>query len=119
MAVDFPTDFQPTFLRGGSPNESCSKQDRGADVMDDDVVGVFVLARRPFGGRCGCNHRRGKRQLSGGCGRRFDYEVADTEKGNELVLNHIGEKVKVTGEVEEEDDVKILTVAAFEVLQGE
>lgn len=47
------------------------------------------------------------------------YEVADTEKGNELVLNHIGEKVKVTGEVEEEDDVKILTVAAFEVLQGE
>lgn len=47
------------------------------------------------------------------------YEVADNEKGNELVLNHIGERVKVSGSVEEEDDVKILTVASFEILPGD
>ncbi|MCG6905240.1 MAG: hypothetical protein LJE63_01345 [Desulfobacteraceae bacterium] len=47
------------------------------------------------------------------------YEVADNEKGNELVLNHIGERVKVSGSVEEEDDVKILTVSSFEILPGE
>jgi hypothetical protein len=47
------------------------------------------------------------------------YEVADNETGNELVLNHIGERVKVSGSVEEEDDVKILTVTSFEMLKGE
>jgi hypothetical protein len=47
------------------------------------------------------------------------YEVADNEKGNELVLNHIGERVRVSGSVEEEDDVKILTVTSFEMLKGE
>jgi hypothetical protein len=47
------------------------------------------------------------------------YEVADNEKGNELVLNHIGERVKVSGSVEEEDDVRILTVSSFEILPGE
>lgn len=47
------------------------------------------------------------------------YEVADTEKGNELVLNHIGERIKVSGSVEEEDDVKILTVTSFELLKEE
>jgi hypothetical protein len=41
------------------------------------------------------------------------YEIADTELGNE-VLKHIGEVVEVTGDVEEEDGVKVLDVKSFE-----
>lgn len=44
------------------------------------------------------------------------YEIADTPKGNELAENYISAKVKVTGSVEESNDMKTLTVAAFEVL---
>jgi nitroimidazol reductase NimA-like FMN-containing flavoprotein (pyridoxamine 5'-phosphate oxidase superfamily) len=40
------------------------------------------------------------------------YEIADTELGNEL-LQHIGEVVEVKGDVEEEDDVKVLDVKSF------
>ena len=42
------------------------------------------------------------------------YEIADTELGNEL-LKHIAEVVEVTGDVEEEDGVKILDVKSFEI----
>jgi len=41
------------------------------------------------------------------------YEIADTELGKEL-LKHIGEVAEVTGDVEEEDGVKVLDVKSFE-----
>ena len=41
------------------------------------------------------------------------YEIADTELGNEL-LTHIGEVAEVTGDVEEEDGVKVLEVKSFQ-----
>lgn len=44
------------------------------------------------------------------------YEIADTPKGNELAENYISAKVKVTGSVEESNDMKTLTVVAFEVM---
>ena len=42
------------------------------------------------------------------------YEIADTELGHDL-LKHIGAVVEVTGDVEEEDGVKVLDVKSFEV----
>lgn len=44
------------------------------------------------------------------------YEIADTPVGNELAENHISEKVKVVGVVQENDDLKIITVASYQVL---
>lgn len=44
------------------------------------------------------------------------YEIADTAEGNDLAENHISAKVKVTGTLEERDDIKIITVTAYEVL---
>ena len=44
------------------------------------------------------------------------YEVADTDMGNDM-LNHVGKKVKVTGTVTEEDEVQIIKVASYEVLE--
>ena len=44
------------------------------------------------------------------------YEIAETEKGNDLVENHIGEKAKVVGTLQQDQDVKILTITAFEIL---
>jgi hypothetical protein len=43
------------------------------------------------------------------------YEVAETEKGDELV-QLIGEKVRVTGKIEENQGVKTITVISFEVI---
>ena len=40
------------------------------------------------------------------------YEIADTETGDE-VLKLIGSVVEVTGQVEEEDGVKIIDVKSF------
>ena len=45
------------------------------------------------------------------------YEVTDTTEGNELVENHIGEKVKVTGTVEQDGDVKVITITTFQVIE--
>jgi len=45
------------------------------------------------------------------------YEVTDTSQGNELVENHIGEKVKVTGTVEQEGDTKVITITTFQVIE--
>jgi hypothetical protein len=45
------------------------------------------------------------------------YEVTDTSEGNDLVENHIGEKVKVTGPVEQEGDTKVITITAFQVIE--
>ncbi|BBO75635.1 hypothetical protein DSCW_30520 [Desulfosarcina widdelii] len=44
------------------------------------------------------------------------YEVTDTTEGNDLVENHIGEKVKVTGTVEQDGDVKVITITTFQVI---
>ena len=44
------------------------------------------------------------------------YEVADTDMGNEL-LEQTGKKVEVTGTVAEEDEVKIIKVTSYVVLE--
>ncbi len=44
------------------------------------------------------------------------YEVANTTKGNELVENYIGEKVKVSGTVEKDGEVQVITVMTFQTL---
>lgn len=44
------------------------------------------------------------------------YEVADTDKGNEVVLQNIGKTVKVIGTIEENDEGnKTITVISYEV----
>jgi len=43
------------------------------------------------------------------------YEVADTEKGVEVV-DLVGKKVKVTGTIEEEDGKKVITVTSHEII---
>lgn len=45
------------------------------------------------------------------------YEVDDTPQGDDLVKNHIGKTVKVTGKLKIEGDMRIIDVTAFEVLQ--
>ena len=44
------------------------------------------------------------------------YEIADTPKGNEMAENFISAKVKVTGSVEEKNEMKTITVVNFEVI---
>jgi hypothetical protein len=44
------------------------------------------------------------------------YEVANTSMGDDLVINHIAEKVEVTGTVEEKEEMKIITVKSFKVV---
>jgi hypothetical protein len=43
------------------------------------------------------------------------YEVDDTPQGDDLVKNYIGQKVKVTGKLRIEGDMRILDVTKFEV----
>lgn len=42
------------------------------------------------------------------------YEVEDTPQGDDLVKNHVGKKVKVTGKLRIEGDMRILEVTKFE-----
>ncbi len=44
------------------------------------------------------------------------YEVAETEKGDEVVAL-IGKKVKVTGTIENDEGTKVMVVESYEVLQ--
>jgi hypothetical protein len=44
------------------------------------------------------------------------YEVNENELGNDLVTNYISQTVKVTGTIEEKDEVKIITVTSFKVV---
>lgn len=44
------------------------------------------------------------------------FEIADTVRGTDLVENHIGEKAKVVGTLEQDQEVNILTVTTFEIL---
>jgi len=43
------------------------------------------------------------------------YDVADTEAGNRLVTEHIGEVVRVTGNVIDEEGAPVLVVEDFQV----
>jgi hypothetical protein len=42
--------------------------------------------------------------------------VNENELGNDLVTNYISQTVKVTGTIEEKDEVKIITVSTFKVV---
>ena len=44
------------------------------------------------------------------------YEIADTPKGNDMAENYISAKVKVTGTIEEKNDMKTITVTNFQVV---
>ena len=41
------------------------------------------------------------------------YEVANTAMGDQLVMNHIAEKVEVTGTVGEKKKTKTITLKSF------
>jgi hypothetical protein len=45
------------------------------------------------------------------------YEVANTSMGDDLVMNHMAEKVEVTGTVEDQEEGKIITVESFKVVR--
>ena len=44
------------------------------------------------------------------------YEVAETPMGDDLVQNYIAEKVSVTGTIEEQEEMKIITVKSFKIV---
>ena len=44
------------------------------------------------------------------------YEIADNEKGNDLAENYVSAKVQVVGTLEENEDMKVLTVISFKVV---
>ena len=44
------------------------------------------------------------------------YEVTNNSAGDDLVLNYVGRKVKVTGSIKEKNGVKIITVKSFDAL---
>lgn len=44
------------------------------------------------------------------------YEIDANDVGDDLIFNHIGEKVAVTGTIRTEDDMKIILVTRFEVV---
>ena len=43
------------------------------------------------------------------------FEVDDTPQGDDLVKNYIGQKVKVTGKLRIEGDMRIVDVTKFEI----
>ena len=45
------------------------------------------------------------------------YEVGDNAAGDDLVFNYIAQKVKVVGQLKENDELKIITVESFEVVE--
>jgi len=45
------------------------------------------------------------------------YEIAETSQGNELAENYVGEKVKVTGTIQEDGEIKIISVTTFSVIE--
>ena len=45
------------------------------------------------------------------------YEVDDTPQGNDLVEHYIGQRVKVTGKLRIEGDMRIIDVTKFEVVK--
>jgi hypothetical protein len=45
------------------------------------------------------------------------YDVDDSVAGDDLVINYIAQKVKVVGQLRESDELKIITVESFEVVE--
>jgi hypothetical protein len=45
------------------------------------------------------------------------YEVGDNAAGDDLVFNYIAQRVKVVGQLKENDELKIITVESFEVVE--
>ncbi len=45
------------------------------------------------------------------------YDVADNPIGDDLVRNYIAQKVKVVGQLKETDELPIITVISFEVVE--
>jgi hypothetical protein len=45
------------------------------------------------------------------------YEVDNNAAGDDLVLNHAGEKVKVVGQIRETREQKIIKVESFEIME--
>ena len=45
------------------------------------------------------------------------YEVSDNATGDDLVFNYIAQRVKVVGQLKENDELKIITVESFEVVK--
>jgi len=45
------------------------------------------------------------------------YEVDDTPQGDDLLKNYIGQKVKVTGKLRIEGDMRIIDVTGFQVVK--
>ena len=45
------------------------------------------------------------------------FEVDDTPQGDDLVKNYIGQKVKVTGKLRIEGDMRIIDVTKFEIIK--
>ena len=45
------------------------------------------------------------------------YEVAENEKGNDLVINYISKKVSVTGTIEQDGEFLIITVASYQIIE--
>jgi hypothetical protein len=46
------------------------------------------------------------------------YEIGTSEKGDEL-LNYVGQKLQVKGTLIEEDEVKIIDVISFKLIENE
>jgi hypothetical protein len=46
------------------------------------------------------------------------FEVDDTPEGDNLVTNYIGKTVKVTGKLNIEGDMRIISVKEFEVIKN-
>ena len=44
------------------------------------------------------------------------YEVADNEKGEEL-MEHVGKKIQVKGTVMEDEDGKLITITSYTVME--
>ena len=44
------------------------------------------------------------------------YEIAVTPIGDDLVMNHISEKVEVRGTLQETEETKMITVISFKVV---
>ena len=44
------------------------------------------------------------------------YDVADNEKGEEL-MEHVGQKIQVKGTVMEGDDGKLITITSYSVIE--
>jgi hypothetical protein len=45
------------------------------------------------------------------------YEVDDSVAGDDLVINYIAQKVKVIGQLRESNELKVITVESFEVVE--